>query len=168
MGGRIPTIVMSEPDFHLHFLLHSAGLVEDHLRTRLAELGIRPRQARVIDALGRMGSASQADLTREFGGKAASMSTMTARFVDGGYIKRDPNPGEARSNLLGLTKKGRELLSAIHDAWCDVDRLVEEKVGIDGLSRLGELTGELRDALGGPVSGSTQILHNSMQKEHSS
>jgi DNA-binding MarR family transcriptional regulator len=87
-------------------LLHSAALVEERLRLRLAELGIPPRQARVLDALDRMKKASQADLAREFDLTPASMSTMTGRLLDSGLILRSPHPDEARSNVLQLSDKG--------------------------------------------------------------
>ena len=61
----------------LHYLLHAATLVEEKLRHRLSEIGISPRQARVIDALARMGAVSQIALAREFAVTPASMSTMT-------------------------------------------------------------------------------------------
>jgi hypothetical protein len=43
---------------NFHFLLHSAHLVEERLRKRLAQLNVQPRQARILDAIGRMGKTS--------------------------------------------------------------------------------------------------------------
>lgn len=139
--------------FALHFLLHSANLLEGRLRRRLDEIGIGPRQARVIDALHRMGTASQSDLAREFAVTPAAMSTMTVRLVEAGHIRRDPHPDEARSNVLSLTDRGRNLVAEIYEAWTDMDRLIAARLGPEKAEALAKLTRELRDALGGRVPG---------------
>ena len=133
----------------LHFLLHSAALVEERLRLRLAELDVPPRQARILDALGRMQKASQAELAREFDLTPASMSTMTARLLQAGYISRTPHPDEARSNVLQLSDKGRGLLAEVYKAWSDIDQMIVTTLGEEKAEQLAKLTHELRDALGG-------------------
>ena len=140
--------------FALHFLLHSANLVEEELRKRLALIDMRPRQARVIDALARMEPASEVALAREFGVTPASMSTMTARLIEGGYITREVDPSETRSNILRLTSLGHDLLSDIHVAWRDIDALIVERLGADDAEQLAALTRALRDGLGGRAPGS--------------
>ncbi|MCC6769802.1 MAG: MarR family transcriptional regulator, partial [Gemmatimonadaceae bacterium] len=100
---------MRTKTFTLHSLLHAAVLVEGCLRRRLVELDLPPRQARVLDALGRMGTASQVALAREMDVTPASMSTMTARLIDAGLVAREDDPDEARSNLLRLTVHGHSL-----------------------------------------------------------
>ena len=112
---------MTTDSFTLHFLLHSASLVEERLRERLAEIGIRPRQARIIQALSQMEPASQATLARAFDITPASMSTMTVRLIEAGFISREAHPDEARSNVLRLTENGRGLLEDIHAAWHEMD-----------------------------------------------
>lgn len=142
---------MQTRKFTLHPLLHSAHLVEDRLRQRLAQVGLLPKQARVVDGLARMGKTSQVSLAREFGVSPASMSTMTARLIAAGYISREIDPDEARSNLLDLTDKGRRLLDQIHEAWADIDTLILELLGTESTQDLQKVTLALRDALGGRV-----------------
>lgn len=137
----------------LHFLLHSASLVEERLRERLAEIGIRPRQARIIQALSEKESASQAALARAFDVTPASMSTMTVRLIEAGFISREAHPDEARSNVLRLTERGRALLSDIHAAWRDMDALIAEQIGPTETETLARLTRALRDSLGGRAPG---------------
>ncbi|WP_417427205.1 MarR family winged helix-turn-helix transcriptional regulator [Hoeflea sp.] len=144
---------MQHDTFTLHFLLHSATLLEEQLRLRLTELDISHRQARILDALDRMGEASQAQLAREFDLTPASMSTMTVRLLQAGFISRARHPDEARSNVLQLSEKGRSLLSEVRNAWADVDRMIEAKIGQEKAEQLAALTRELRDALGGRVPG---------------
>lgn len=137
----------------LHFLLHAAALVEEQLRARLSKIGIRPRQARIIDALSRMEPASQVSLAREFGITPASMSTMTVRLIEAGFVSREPHPDEARSNVLRLTMRGRGLLSDIHAVWRDMDALIAERLGTENAETLARMTRDLRDSLGGRVPG---------------
>nr|WP_306267431.1 MarR family transcriptional regulator [Pararhizobium sp. IMCC3301] len=137
----------------LHFLLHSADLVEEHLRRRLTRIELRPRQARVLDALARMEPASQVSLARAFDVTPASMSTMTTRLIEAGFITREIDPSEARSNLLRLTDRGRGLLSEIHTAWREIDAMIAEQIGAEKAADLGSLTRDLRDGLGGHAPG---------------
>jgi DNA-binding MarR family transcriptional regulator len=136
-------------NFSLHFLLHSANLVEDELRRRLALIDVRPRQARILDALSHIEPASQIGVARAFNLTPASMSTMTARLIEAGLITREIDPTEARSNLLRLTDRGRSKLSDIHQTWREIDVLIAEKIGHEAAASLATLTRGLRDALGG-------------------
>jgi DNA-binding MarR family transcriptional regulator len=144
---------MQKRRYWFHFLLHSGDLLEDELRLRLAPIGVGPRQARILDALHRMGTASQVDLAEEFNVTAASMSTMTSRLVEAGLITNDPDPQERRSSVLKLTKSGIGVLEAIYAAWREMDRVIEKAIGRDKAKSLAALTLELRNALGGRTPG---------------
>lgn len=147
------TIGMQQCESMFHSLLHSADLVEGALRRRLAELGVMPRQARVLDALDRMGEVHQVQLARAFDLAPASMSTMVSRLVAAGYVTRVSDPGETRSNIVALSDRGRSMLADIREAWADIDRLIRAKLGDEKAARLSDLTEELRDALGGRIPG---------------
>jgi DNA-binding MarR family transcriptional regulator len=155
---------MATDSFSLHFLLHSAALVEEQLRERLAEIGLRPRQARIIDALSRMEPTSQVSLAREFVITPASMSTMTVRLIEAGFISREPHPDEARSNVLRLTERGRGLLSEIHAAWRDIDVLIAERLGSEDAETLARMTRQLRDNLGGRAPGAPDAETSRVRK----
>jgi DNA-binding MarR family transcriptional regulator len=136
-----------------HLLLHSGSLVEEQLRLRLAPIGFGPRQARVLDALHRMGTASQVELAKEFNVTPASMSTMTSRLVEAGLITSEPDRQERRCSVLTLTAHGSGVLDAIYAAWRDTDRQIESAIGKDKATVLAALTLELRNALGGRTPG---------------
>ncbi|MBU2961325.1 MarR family transcriptional regulator [Citreicella sp. C3M06] len=140
---------MNSRRYLFHLLLHSADLIEAELAARLHPLGLRPRQALVIDGLARMGTVSQARLAREFTVTQASMSTMTARLISGGYILRRPDPEDARGNLLSLSDKGCALLSQIHQVWAEIDALGAQTLGAERYGALMHGAGALRDGLGG-------------------
>tara|TARA_R110002126_G_scaffold286859_1_gene439044 strand:+ start:3424 stop:3915 length:492 start_codon:yes stop_codon:yes gene_type:complete len=156
---------MTTDSFSLHYLLHAAALVEESLRERLAEIGLRPRQARIIQALSRMEPTSQVSLAREFSITSASMSTMTVRLIEAGVISREPHPDEARSNVLRLTERGRGLLSHIHVAWRDIDALIAERLGPENAETLARLAHDLRDRLGGHVPGARSTETQSTRKD---
>ncbi|MFZ1470612.1 MAG: MarR family winged helix-turn-helix transcriptional regulator [Paracoccaceae bacterium] len=143
---------MKTNQHNFHGLLHSADLIEAELRRRLAPLGIQPRQARVLEAMGRMGPVSQSDLATAFGITSASMSTMTDRLLAAGYITRAVDPASRRQNALELTDKGRTLLAGIGEAWAAVDDRIRDALGTDAAT-LFDLARRLRDGLGGSIPG---------------
>ena len=137
----------------LHYLLHSAALIDKCLSTHLFPLGLGPRQARVIDALDRMGPTSQINLARECDITAASMSTMTSRLMTAGYVSRETSPLEARRNTLSLTPLGQALLNDIKRIWTQVDQIIEKSIGTEKSDALATLARELSHALGGRAPG---------------
>lgn len=147
-----------QPDQHaFHGLLHSADLVEGELRKHLAPLGVLPRQARVLEAIGRLGQVSQTDLAKAFGTSSASVSTMTDRLLAAGHITRSPDPSSRRQNVLALTDQGHALLGGISDAWTAVDKTIRAALGSDA-DTFFEQSRRLRDALGGTVPGESPAL----------
>ena len=147
---------MKRKTHKIHFLLHSADLIEEQLRLRLQTHGIGPRQARVIEALARMESLSQVELADAFAITAASMSTMTMRLMEAGYVSRRADKLSRRTNVLRLTPKGLALLQVIYAAWADMDQLIVDTVGAQKAEQLAKLTKSLRDGLGGKPPGSAQ------------
>lgn len=162
---NILTVNMITDCFILHYTLHSATLVEEQLRQRMDALGIRHKQARVIDALARMEPTSQVALAREFDVSAASMSTMTVRLIEAGYVSRTSHPDEARSNVLRLTESGRGLLGEIHSVWNEMDAMIVDRLGPEDAETYARLTRKLRDKLGGHVPGTPRKGTSSSQKK---
>lgn len=144
---------MSNKPYKLHPLIHAANLIDERLEVELAPLGIRPRQARVLNVLNLMGSASQAELAYEFEVTAASMSTMTSRLIAGGYVKRTVDGDASHLVKLRLTAKGAALIEPINEAWCAVDKAMDEAIGARGAHELAQWCADLRTSLGGRVAG---------------
>lgn len=143
---------MPEQPFLFHPILHVSTLLEDRLRERLAPLGITPRQARILVALDRVGTASQVMLSDEFQVKAASMSTMTARLIANGYVQRQVSDEDKRTNVLALTDEGRMFLTEVFQAWRDIDDFIETAIGIDEARRYSHSALKLRSVLSdGPM-----------------
>lgn len=143
-------------DYHFHALLHAADLVEEQLGKQLAGMNMRPKQARVLAALERLGSVPQVALAREINVTAGSMSSMVGRLENLGWLSRERDPDERRSDVLSLTKAGRSRLTGIHKAWRAMDGLIEQQLGPEKARLLSELNEELRTSLGGRVPGDSQ------------
>ena len=156
---------MKTKPYKLHFLLHSADLLEERLRIQLSPLGIRPRQARILMSMKSIGPVSQVALAREFDITSASMSTMTQRLISAGLITRKTDPLELRSNILMLTDAGEALLSQIKTAWREVDKIIENAIGTENSDALAVLTKQLRDELGGRVPGTTLQRQRNIQTQ---
>jgi DNA-binding MarR family transcriptional regulator len=150
----ILSINMRSQSCNFHFLLHSAHLVEEGLRKRLAPLGVQPRQARILDAIGRMGRVSQTRLAEELSVTQASMSTMIVRLVELGFVTKTVDSEELRSNVVALTRRGQKLLEGIYELWAETDLEIERTIGLKNTRQLTDLTFELRNALGGFTPGS--------------
>lgn len=155
-----------------HSLLQSADLVEKQLSTLLSSVNVRPRQARILNALKRMGAASQVELADGFGVTAGSMSTMIDRLLAADLIIRCKNPEDRREDIVGLTASGERLVSEIRNLWLDVDELIIAAIGADKAAQLTMLTRELKIALGGKVVGQgkpyrdiTQLLREVQEQE---
>jgi len=144
--------------YRFHSLLHSSDLLEQRLRLGLEPLELRPRQARVLSALNRLGQISQVTLAKEFQVTPGSMSTMVTRLEKLGFITRHREPDERRSDVLTLTAVGKAHLKGIRKTWTQMDDLIIEAIGIKKAQLLGELTEELTTALGGQVPGSSMVL----------
>jgi DNA-binding MarR family transcriptional regulator len=146
---------MQSQSRNFHFLLHSAHLVEEGLRKRLTPLGVQPRQARILDAIGRMGETSQIRLAEEMSVTQASMSTMIVRLVELGFIAKRVDQDELRSNVLTMTRRGQKLLERIYLIWAETDREIAASIGAKNTKQLTDLTLQLRNALGGFTPGET-------------
>jgi DNA-binding MarR family transcriptional regulator len=150
---RILSVRMQSQSHNFHFLLHSAHLVEERLRKRLAPLGVQPRQARILDAIGHLGETSQIRLAEEMSVTQASMSTMIVRLVELGLITKRVDKAELRSNILSITRRGQKLLESIYQLWAETDREIEATIGLKNTKHLTDLTLKLRNALGGFTPG---------------
>ena len=133
----------------LHPLLHAGHLVEARLRDRLKQVGLRPRQARVLGALNRIGETHQKTLAAEFDITAASMSSMCNRLSDAGFIERHIDPNEKRAFLIRLTPKGKNTVQDVLMAWGDIDEIIKEALGHEAANALAKLSSKLRNRLGG-------------------
>lgn len=149
---RLPDAPASDTGaFLFHPFLHSAEILEGHLRRQLAPLGIRPKQARVLNILDRLGAVSQIELANVLKITEASVSTMALRLTEAGWVAVRRDPGRKRERLLSLTDAGQTKLAEVKTAWREVDRFIIEAIGKVEAQHLSSEAAHLRDALSGTV-----------------
>ena len=127
--------------------------MEARLRERLNEVGLGPRQARVLAALNRFGETHQKTLAKEFDITPASMSSMCDRLAAAGLIERQVDPNEKRAFLVRLTPAGESKVQDVRAAWADIDEIIVNAIGPEATESLADLSGRLRDRLGGVIPG---------------
>lgn len=141
------------PNARFHALLHSADLLEKRLTERLAPLGVRPRQARILVAIDVIGPTSQTVLAREFDVTKGSMSTMIDRLLALGLVARRKSRTDKRGDVVTLSQAGRRMVKDICNAWLDIDSMIEAMLGTEREHLLAELASDLKTALGGKIPG---------------
>lgn len=141
------------PHAKFHALLHSADLIEKRLTERLAPLGIRPRQARILVAVEAIGPTSQTVLAREFDLTRGSMSTMIDRLLALDLVMRHKSDKDKRGDVVTLSPAGARMVKDIRNAWQDIDNMIESMLGTEKQNLSTELASELKTALGGKIPG---------------
>jgi len=144
---------MSKGHFKFHALLHSSSILDKRLDTLLSPIGIKPKQARILNVLSRIGPSSQKMLAEQFDVTSGSMSTMIDRLLAAGLVHREKHPDDRRTDIISLSHRGSDLLAEVRDAWREIDDLIVEKLGAEKAAIFNELSRELKYALGGRVIG---------------
>ncbi len=140
---------MQPVEHNFHGILHSATLIEEELKQRLAPLGVQPRQARVLVAIKDLAPVSQVSLAQACGITPASMSTMADRLLAAGYISRSQDLETRRRNSIDLTALGYAKLKLISAVWDQLDQDLYQLLGSNDAQALFDLSRKLRARLGG-------------------
>ncbi len=113
----------------------------------LAELGLHVGQDMVLIELWQSDGLRGGKLACRLGVEPPTVTKMLRRLEDSGLVERRPDPADARSFLVYLTEKGRDLEGRVTRIW----ERAEEKtlVGLDDTERreLGRLLTKVRAGL---------------------
>ncbi|SIS68628.1 MarR family winged helix-turn-helix transcriptional regulator [Phaeovulum vinaykumarii] len=96
-------------DMSLGVLLHDATrLMRRRFEARTAHLGLSSSQWRLLVLLIEGGRMSQARLAEALEVEPISVSRIVNRMAAGGWVKREPDPRDARARLVSATPKALE------------------------------------------------------------
>lgn len=140
---------MKRQHAQIHPFLHSAALLEKRLESLLGSSGIRHRQALVLDVLRQIGPSSQQHLAKHFGVSPGTMSSMISRLVEPGYVQRETNPKDRRTDRISITPAGLASLQGVWDVWQEGDKIIEHILGSEDGKRFFALSDKLSKAVGG-------------------
>ena len=86
------------------------------------------------------------ELSRVFGHKPTTLTSMLDRLEAGGYIKRSVNPNDRRSFMVACTARGRQLGKKVRSLAEKFDADILGRVSSDdlkGFNRVMEAVGEV-------------------------
>ncbi|MBT2585587.1 MarR family winged helix-turn-helix transcriptional regulator [Arthrobacter sp. ISL-95] len=92
----------------------AARLVELAWNDRLRPLGLTYPAVLTLDAVATAGPITPGDLARSVRVQAQTMGPLLTRLESRGYILRQPNRFDRRSQLISITELGQTLLEQSH------------------------------------------------------
>lgn len=107
----------------------AARLVEHSWNEKLAGVGITHAGFIALDVLSAAKEPmSQAMIAQKVRVQTQTMGKTLSRLEARGYIRRQPNPSDRRSQIVSITDAGARVINEVRE----VDRAVLERVAVDG------------------------------------
>lgn len=103
------------------WLLGQAALASQRIgNDRLGAVGANRRQAALLSALDEVDEASQAELGRRLGIDPGDVVRLVGTMEAAGWVRRSPDAGDRRRNLVAITPRGRRLLRRLDQVLAQV------------------------------------------------
>jgi DNA-binding MarR family transcriptional regulator len=116
-----PTTAAGGPISHAIFRV--ARLHKMLVGSLLRETGLYVGQELVMMHLWDHGEQRQVDLVRVLDSDAATMTRTVQRLERAGFVRRRPDPTDARATLIEATPASRHLHSELTKIWQELERL---------------------------------------------
>jgi DNA-binding MarR family transcriptional regulator len=116
-----PTTAAGGPISHAIFRV--ARLHKMLVGSLLRETGLYVGQELVMMHLWDHGEQRQVDLVRVLDSDAATMTRTVQRLERAGFVRRRPDPTDARATLIEATPASRHLHSELAKIWQELERL---------------------------------------------
>jgi DNA-binding MarR family transcriptional regulator len=136
-------------DEQLGFNLYRVAMLfkREHARA-LREYSLTPEQWQALATLWVHGALSQSEIARVTLQDAPTVSRMLARMERNGWLRRQPDPNDARSSVVQLTSQGQRLREVLPPKLVRHFRAYLRKVPEAQQQQLLRLLRELRIATG--------------------
>src|SRR5262249_33005926 len=95
----------------------------------VAGSGITPNEFAVNSTVAALGPLTPTELSRHLGTPPTTLSTIIARLVEKGQLRRRPNPDDGRSYVLEATARGRSTQERTGAALAAVLRQLDADLG---------------------------------------
>jgi DNA-binding MarR family transcriptional regulator len=141
-SGYNPYVQNDDVSFRLwRFLYHTAFVINRSRQKELAQYGVTPEQAHVLDILHQSrGKVTIQDIVNITMRQHHSISTLVGRMVMQGLVKKVRSPADARQYNVNITEKGKALFRTItRDSITDIFSCLSKRdmQGLDnGLKKL--------------------------------
>ena len=132
-------------------VLAAASAVISAIQDGMAERGytdVRPAHGFAFARIA-VGGATAADLAEHLGVTKQAAGQLVDQLVSGGYVRRDPDPLDARRRLLRLTARGMACTRAAEESAAAAVAAWRPSVGAKDLRALHDALARL--GLGGPL-----------------
>lgn len=126
-------------------LVGIAGHADRIVTEALAEVGARKYHFAVLAALDEFGSSSQAELSDRTGVYRSDLVATINELADAGHVRREPDPGDRRRNVVTMTEAGDERRERLAAILAGADEAILAPLEADERE---QLTGLLRRLLG--------------------
>lgn len=133
-------------------VLAAATEVTEGITAGLAQRGfldVRPAHGFAFVRISGPKGATVAELSTHLGVTKQAASQLTAQLVERGYVLREPDPRDGRSQVLRLTERGRACTRAAEQAGAATIAAWERRIGPEHVAALAQALHAL--GLGGPL-----------------
>jgi DNA-binding MarR family transcriptional regulator len=126
-----------EPKYFIcHRTIQAAKKMVAYYNRVLAPFGITAQQMMALGVLWRREGISLGEFSQRAGmGKAAAV-TMIKRLEMMGYVQREPDPVDARRNILRLTPRAHELAPEVAKKVTALEKSIESSIGKSNMTTL--------------------------------
>lgn len=143
---------MADPDL-VRMLLEAHRVLAGELDEALAERGYpeaRPGHAAVFMHIDRRSGTRLTELARRARISKQGMMLIVDDLEEAGFVRRVPDPGDARAKIVRLTAKGRRFVAEARRAMAAVEGRVRRELGD---RRYESLRGALDELIAAPGEG---------------
>jgi len=122
-----------------HQLMYAGHLLHGRLRQRLRPEGVHRGQGRILAILASRGTLSQTEIADSFHRRGATVTHMIQHLEEQGFVKRVPDPDDARARQVSLTPTGRRASRLVEQTWNTLEKQLAAALSAEQAEQLADL-----------------------------